>query len=126
MMARRPDAGKGVVGGAIHNRLDRRQHAARGQHRRLVGLGRSMRIGIEVVARHRGAPFHFGHVGRVVTQFQLADARLARAEREYTGASKLLGHLDHHRHALGALGMASAGEMLKITAVANQCGPEHR
>jgi len=47
-----------------------------------------------------------------VTQFELRGRGLARAEREYASAMKLLGHLDHHRGALGAFGMASAGEVL--------------
>ena len=116
-MARRTDDRERVVRRTIHYCFDRRQHAARRQHRGLIGVGRGVSVGVEIITRHRGAAFDLGHVGGVVTQFDLGDARLARTKREYCVAMELFGHLDHHRGAFGALGMASAGEMFQKTAV---------
>ena len=126
VMAGRTHDREGVVRRAVDHRLDRGQHAARGQQR---GVDRSRaRCGCRGRSRSGRWPRSArpSRCNRGSWQSAISSNVASRGDRARAGALEPLGHLDHHLDPLGAFGMGPAGKMVEVPAVGDQRGLEHR
>ena len=78
MMAGRAYDREGVVGGAVGDRLDRGQDAARRKYRGLERIGTGVGIGIEVVMLELGGARDHSDIGLLVAQRNLVRRGFAR------------------------------------------------
>jgi hypothetical protein len=117
VMARRTDDRKRIVGLAFQHRLDRTQNSAGAQQSCAKRMGRSARVGIEVVAVEPGGSRHLRDIAAVVAERHFIERRFAWRDQTKSLAPKPFDHVVKRIHPFRPFRMGGAGAMLAVSPV---------